>query len=193
MKKKILCISISTFVFCAIYIIINNLLVLLPKQNSNASKSTKEIVYKEILDSENATALEFIEMEKEEKTFFLTLTENGVTVIEIEPSNDSNWRMSGEYCIDNITLNDFLEVNGLYWDTILVGDGTILIYGICSPEANITEIRAIVSSRNTYEYTLEVDRRLFLLNINDKNPSTLTVQGLDDANSVVAELFRSKH
>lgn len=193
MKKKILCISISTFVFCAIYIIINNLVVLLPKQNSNASKSTKEIVYKEILDSENATALEFIEMEKEEKTFFLTLTENRVTVIELEPSYDSNWRMSGEYCIDNITFDDFLEVNGLYWDTILIGDSTILIYGICSPEVNIKEIRAIVSSRNTYEYTLEDDRRLFLFDINDKDPLTINVQGLDETNSVVAELFRSKY
>ncbi len=193
MKKKILYISISTFVFCVIFIIIKNLVVLSPKQNSNASKSSKEIAYKEILDSKNVTALEFIEIEKEEKTFFLTLTENGVTVIKLEPSNNSNWRMSGEYCIDNITLDDFLEVNGLYWDTILLGDDTILIYGICSPEANIKEIRAIVSNRNTYEYALEDNRRLFFLDINDKNPLTITVQGINDTNSVVAEHFRSKY
>jgi hypothetical protein len=168
------------------------LVALTSKQNYYTSKPTKEMVYKKILDSENATALEFIEIEKEKKTFFLTLTENKVTVIELEPSYDSNWRMSGEYCIDNITLKDLFEVNGLYWDTILLDDGTILIYGICSPEANIKEIRAIVSNRNTYEYALEDNRRLFFIDINDKDPSTLTVQGINDANSVVAELFRSK-
>ncbi len=74
----------------------------------------------------------------------------------------------------------------LYYDTIL-------IYGICSPEANIKEIRAIVSNRNTYEYALEDNRRLFFLDINDKNPLTITVQGINDTNSVVAEHFRSKY
>ncbi len=188
MKKKIY-ITIIAFMFCIIIIFVGKSL----KLNSIEDESTKEIVFNKILDSKNVTALESIEIEKDGKTFFLTLTENEVTVIELEPRNDSNWRMSGEYCIDNIVLHDFLEVNGLYWDTILVGDGTLLIYGICSLELGIKEIRAIVSSRDTYVYTLEDNRQLFFFDINDKNPLTITVQGINDFNSVVAEHFRSEY
>lgn len=188
MKKKLYITAIA-FMFCIIIFFVGKSF----KLNSIQSEPTKEVVYNEILDSKNLTALESIEIEKDGKTFFLTLTENEVTVIELEPSNDSNWRMSGEYCIDNVVLHDFLEVNGLYWDTILVSDGTFLIYGICSLEFNIKEIRAIVSSRDTYVYTLEDNWQLFFFDINDKNPLTITVQGINDNNSVVAEHFRSKY
>ena len=190
--KVVLCVTLI-FVFCILYIASPNLTIPSSSNNSDASNRTKEITYKDVLDSNNVTALEYIEIEKEESSFFLTLTENGVNLIELEPSEGGNWRMSGEYVIDNTVLEDYLDVHGLYWDTILLSDDTLLIYGICNADLNIQKIKTIVSSRNIYEYNMEEDRRLFFVDLNDKNPSKITVQGMNDETSVVAELFRSKY
>lgn len=189
MKKKEIGIVII-FIVCILYPVITNRLIPSSKLSSDEGKLTKYTLYKDILDSDHVTALEYIEIEQEESTFFLTLTEVGITVIELEPSNATDWRMACEYGIDNISLEDYLDVHGLYWDTILLSDGTLLIYGICNPELNIKEIKTTVSGRYIYEYTMEENKRLFFIDINDKNLTTITVQGMDDTSRVIAELCR---
>ncbi|GAA4654765.1 hypothetical protein GCM10023142_19030 [Anaerocolumna aminovalerica] len=145
---------------------------------------TREYVFEE--ETKNASIIEVIEKEYNDRSIFCTLTDQGVIVMELEPRDDSTWRKSFLAITGNSVLSLFLNNNGIYVDTVYRND-TIFIYGVCNPELNVRKIIITGPKGKTYECTLAKDNGLFFTKIDEESASGKTIQGLDDKGKVVVE------
>jgi len=188
MLKKISKIFI-VFVISAIFI--TGLVITYISDNPKYIKKeyTKEYVFEEELKANNASMIEVIEKEHDDRSVFCTLTDQGVMVIELEPRDDSTWRKSASFIADNSVKNGFLSNDGIFADTVFLRD-TIFIYGVCSPELNIRKVIITGPREKTYECTLANDNRLFFTKIDEESALGKTIQGFDDKNKVVVEYNR---
>lgn len=187
-KKTYKFISVGFFMLLT-YLVITDMSVT-PKYIKKEYK--KEYVFEEKLKADNASLIEVIEKEYDDKSIFCTLTDKGIMVIELEPIDDSNWRNSALYSIDNSVLNEFLKDDRIFMDTVY-RDNTIFIYGVCSTELNIRKIRFKSSRGKIYESSLAKNNSLFFIKTEEESALGMTVQGFDDKNKVIFEYDRLKY
>jgi hypothetical protein len=155
-----------------------------PKNIKN--ENSKEYVFEEELKTKNASIIEVIEKEHNDRSIFCTLTDQGVMVMELEPRDDSTWRKSFSAITGNSVLSDYLNSNGIYVDSVFL-ENTIFIYGVCSSDLNVRKIIITGPRGKTYECTLAKDNCLFFTKIDEESASGKTIQGLDDKGKVVVE------
>lgn len=184
MLKKISNILIIVISFVLITYLVITYMSANPKNIKN--EYSKEYVFEEELKANNASLIEVIEEEHNNRSIFCTLTDQGVIVMELEPRDDSTWRKSFLAITGNSVLSLFLNNNGIYVDTVYRND-TIFIYGVCSPDLNVRKIIITGPGGKTYECTLSKDNCLFFTKIDEESASGKTIQGLDDNGKVVVE------
>lgn len=193
-KKMMLKKTSYIFIIVISFVLITYLVITYLSANPKYIKKeyTKECLFEEELKADNASLIEVIEKEYDDRSIFCTLTDKGIMVIEFEPIDDSNWRKSALFYIDNSVLNEFLSDDRIFMDTVY-RDDTIFIYGVCNPELNIRKIRFKSSRGKIYECSLAKNNRLFFIKTEEESALGMTVQGFDDKDKVVFEYDRLKY
>lgn len=147
-------------------------------------RKTKEEVFQDVIEKSDATILDVIEIKTSGVSNFCTLTDKGLSTIKLKSITYNSWRFSSSTEIGKEVLNDFLETDGVYVNTVSTPKG-LLFFGLFKPGLHVNEVK-LLTARNK-EYTCEIDNQypLFAILTREKSVSSITLQGMDAAGKVI--------